>query len=207
MPIAVSSGDQISPHNNVNGLVSHDSNKILGGPKWTEVLASSTVDAKNTHMSLSYRPPQIQGSRVVVCSPQEVEDNGCEQWCDCVVGYFLDKVAFPVVKNIVMRIWENFGIYDVLANDQGFFFFRFAQEGAHRKIMESGPCHIAGKLMILKKWRPQTVLQTEQMSSIPVWVHFSNVPLEFWNAEGLSYIASAIGKPLYADARTETGHI
>lgn len=104
---------------------------------------------KNTRMSLSYRPPQVRGSRVVVCPPQEVEDNGSDLWSDCVVDYFLDKkVAFPIVKNIVMTIWQKFGIYEVLANDQGFFFFRFTQEGAHRKVMGSGPWPIAGHLMI-----------------------------------------------------------
>ncbi|KAF7144738.1 hypothetical protein RHSIM_Rhsim04G0128800 [Rhododendron simsii] len=143
--VGVSSGAQVSPCTIGHNLASLDSNKALGGPKWTE----------------------------------EVEDNGSDLWSDCVVGYFLDKkVAFPIVKNI---------------------------EGAHCKVMESGPWPIAGNLMILKKWRPQMVLQKEQMSSIPICVHFSNVPLEFWNAEGLIYIASAIGEPLYADDKTETG--
>lgn len=91
-------------------------------------------------------------------------------WSDCVVGYLLEKkVPFPVVKTIVMKIWQKFGIYEVLANDRGFFFFRFAQDDAHRKIIESGPCHIAGKLLILKKWKPQMVLQKEQLSSIPIF--------------------------------------
>ncbi|KAF7145517.1 hypothetical protein RHSIM_Rhsim04G0101400 [Rhododendron simsii] len=168
--VGVSSGAQVSPRTIGHKLASLDLNKALGGPKWTEVLASSADDVKNTPMSLSYRPPQVRGSSVVVCPPQEVEDNGSDLWSDCIVGYFLDKkVAFPIVKNIVMNIWRKFGIYEVLANDQGFFFFRFTQEGAHRKVMESGPWPIAGHLMILKKWQPQMVLQTEQLSSIPIF--------------------------------------
>lgn len=47
--------------------------------------------------------------------------------------------------------------------------------------------------------------EKEQLSKIPIWVQFSNVPLEFWNEEGLSYIASAVGVPLCADAAIESG--
>ncbi|KAG5563218.1 hypothetical protein RHGRI_005843 [Rhododendron griersonianum] len=95
-----------------------------------------------------------------------------------------------------MKIWQKFGIYEVLANDQGLFFFKFGQNGAHHKVIESDPWHIAGKLLILQPWKPQMVLQKDKMNSIPMWVQFANVPLEFWIAQGLSYIVSAVGKPL-----------
>lgn len=88
-------------------------------------------------------------------------------------------------------------------NDSGFFFFRFSKENAIRKVIESGPWLIASNPMILQQWRPQMRLEKEQLSTLPIWVQFRSIPLEFWNEEGLSYIASAIGKPLYADAMTE----
>ncbi|KAF7154101.1 hypothetical protein RHSIM_Rhsim01G0107300 [Rhododendron simsii] len=69
--------------------------------------------------------------------------------------------------------------------------------------MKAGPWHIAGKLLILKPWEPQMVLTKEKLSTIPIWVQFAHVPLEFWTEQGLSYIASAIGKPLHADDMTE----
>ncbi|KAI8540901.1 hypothetical protein RHMOL_Rhmol08G0021300 [Rhododendron molle] len=72
-------------------------------------------------------------------------------------------------------------------------------------IMKAGPLHIAGKLLILKPWEPQMVLTKEKLSTIPIWVQFANIPLEFWTEQGLSYIASAIGKPLHADDMTEKG--
>lgn len=47
--------------------------------------------------------------------------------------------------------------------------------------------------------------EREQLSKIPIWVQFSNIPLKFWNEEGLSHIASAVGIPLYANSLTEDG--
>lgn len=43
----------------------------------------------------------------------------------------------------------------------------------------------------------------EILNRLPVWVNFHNIPVEYWTAEGLSHIASAVGKPLYADSLTE----
>lgn len=40
------------------------------------------------------------------------------------------------------------------------------------------------------------------MNRMPVWDHLSNIPLELFTSKGLSYIASALGNPLYMDSIT-----
>ena len=42
-----------------------------------------------------------------------------------------------------------------------------------------------------------------QLTSIPIWVKFYNIPLEYWTNTCLGYIASAVGKPLHMDSLTE----
>ena len=63
---------------------------------------------------------------------------------------------------------------------------------------------MAAKPIILRKWEPHMSIEKDRISRIPIWVHFFNVPLEYWNQEGLSYIASMIGKPLHVDKMTVT---
>lgn len=41
------------------------------------------------------------------------------------------------------------------------------------------------------------------LSFVPVWVKFLHLPMEFWTSNGLSYVASGVGVPLYADKVTE----
>lgn len=41
------------------------------------------------------------------------------------------------------------------------------------------------------------------LTSIPVWVNFLHLSLEFWSPKCLCYMASGVGKPLYADKVTE----
>ncbi|KAF7154821.1 hypothetical protein RHSIM_Rhsim01G0009400 [Rhododendron simsii] len=76
--------------------------------------------------------------------------------------------------------------------------------GAFRNVIEAGPWHFGGRLLVLKQWHPHICLKKELVSKIPIWVQLYNVPLELWTAPGLSYVASAIGRPLYADCMTET---
>lgn len=137
--------------------------------------------------------------------PENVELLGQSKWKRCVVGQFLDKkLGFTAVRNIAMRIWEKFGIREVLSNEKGFFFFLYDGESFH-ELLERGPWHFGGKLLILKLWHPHLKLEKEQLFTIPLWVHFLNVPLELWTGPGLSYVASSVGRPLYADQLTESG--
>ncbi|KAG5548310.1 hypothetical protein RHGRI_013870 [Rhododendron griersonianum] len=146
-------------------------------------------------MKFEYIPPTILNDGIVVTPPVEVEELGHPKWQRCIVGHFLDKKpTFSAVRNIAMRIWERFGIHEVLSNDKGFFFFMFEGE-KFRELLELGPWHFGDKLLILKLWHPHLKLEKEQLSKIPLWVHFFNVPLEMWTGPGLSHIASSVGRP------------
>ncbi|KAK3222001.1 hypothetical protein Dsin_009026 [Dipteronia sinensis] len=59
-------------------------------------------------------------------------------------------------------------------------------------------------MVILKKWHPKLILTKASYSKILVWVKLFNIPNEYWIEKGLSRIASAVGKPLYADSLTES---
>lgn len=41
---------------------------------------------------------------------------------ECIVGYFIDEtLPYRVVNSISHRIWDKFGLVEVLANGNGFF--------------------------------------------------------------------------------------
>ena len=42
-----------------------------------------------------------------------------------------------------------------------------------------------------------------QLTSIPIWVKFYNIPSEYWTNTSLGYIASVVGNPLHLDSLTE----
>ncbi|KAK2645047.1 hypothetical protein Ddye_020242 [Dipteronia dyeriana] len=103
-----------------------------------------------------------------------------------------------------MRIWGSRGLLEVLANEKGFYFFKFSNDEACSDVLEAGPWLFTGNMLILKKWHPRLILTKDTYSKIPVWVKLFNIPHEYWTEKGLSYIASAVGKTLYADSLTES---
>ncbi|KAF7126448.1 hypothetical protein RHSIM_Rhsim11G0034800 [Rhododendron simsii] len=168
-----------------------DSSNVLS---WSNVVANgSTMVAGSgdgtkvtpVKMKLEYIPPVVLNDRVVVSPPADAEALGQSKWEKCIVGHFLDKrLGFPSVRNIAMNIWER----------------REVPPATGRWSLAFG-----GKLLILKLWHPHLKLEKVQLSTIPLWVHFYNIPLELWTGPGFSYIASSVGRPLYVDKLTKSG--
>ncbi|KAK4384254.1 hypothetical protein Sango_3078600 [Sesamum angolense] len=72
------------------------------------------------------------------------------------------------------------------------------------EVIEGGPWLYLGQPIVLQKWEPGMVLRKLKHTEVPVWIKLRHLPVELWMAEGLSTVASGIGRPLYPDAITRT---
>ncbi|KAK4384016.1 hypothetical protein Sango_3100300 [Sesamum angolense] len=70
------------------------------------------------------------------------------------------------------------------------------------EVIEGGPWLYLGQPIVLKKWEPGMVLRKLKHTEVPVWIKLRHLPVELWTTEGLSTVASGIGRPLYPDAIT-----
>ena len=149
-------------------------------------------------------PPTLIDDAVVVNMPRRSDP--LEKWDTCLVGYFIDKgVGYNYLRNSAFGLWKNKGLKEVLTNGDGFMFFIFYSPDCCREVLEEGPWYIGGYLLILKQWKRMMKLAKEKSTKIPIWVKFFNIPLEYWDPDGLSRIASAIGSPLCMDQLTARG--
>ncbi|CAL5364647.1 unnamed protein product [Camellia sinensis] len=134
--------------------------------------------------------------------PIEISKKGFSHWENALVGYFIDKrFSFHYVKTWAEKLWGNL-LEDVVSIDNGFFIFKVKSEEAMDTILEDGPYYVGARLIVIKKWQPGLKLTKCEFSSVPLWVKLYNVPLELWSEEGLGYIASILGTPLYLDEPT-----
>ena len=105
---------------------------------------------------------------------------GVDMWKGCLVGQFLDKrLPFPVVRSLVNKLWGKKEMPDISTTENSLYFFRFRDLDARNWVMESGPWHLAGRPFILRTWRPGMDMLNIQLTSIPIWVKFYNIPLEY----------------------------
>ncbi|KAK8577610.1 hypothetical protein V6N13_027879 [Hibiscus sabdariffa] len=125
-------------------------------------------------------PTECEGL-ITVKPPLEVFDEGIAEWQNSLVGQFIRGApSFGALQKLVDTLW-----------------------GKHSSIkVKNGPWHIQNKPLILRKWEPNLRRLDFDLKKIPVWVQLYNVPLKLFSRRGLSYIASAIGVPLYMDTIT-----
>jgi hypothetical protein len=120
-------------------------------------------------------------------------------------GYFIgERLAFPVVEYFVKTNWKGFGLQKLMMNGSGFFFFKFDTEKGMMDVLEGGPWLIRNKPIFLNIWTPSTKLKKEDIQDVAVWVKFHDVPLAAYSDDGLSMLATKVGKPKALDSYTKT---
>ncbi|KAL0307681.1 UNVERIFIED_CONTAM: hypothetical protein Scaly_2975200 [Sesamum calycinum] len=73
---------------------------------------------------------------------------------------------------------------------------------AMEEVLEGGPWLFLGQPIVLQKWEPGMVLRKLKHTEVPVWIKLGHLPVELWTTDGLSTVASGIGRLLYPDAIT-----
>ncbi|KAL2248719.1 UNVERIFIED_CONTAM: hypothetical protein Sindi_2345600 [Sesamum indicum] len=155
----------------------------------------------STRKTLTFIAPTLQNGEVIVRPTLDIIRNGSKRWRTTAVGYFLGKRPyFHHVKEFAMSVWSN--LVEVTATNNGFFFFQFKTIIAMEDIIEGGPWLFQGQSILLQKWKPGMVLRKLKHMQVPVWIKLQHLPVELWIEEGLSTVASGVGKPLYPDAIT-----
>ncbi|KAJ6874258.1 hypothetical protein NC651_032927 [Populus alba x Populus x berolinensis] len=69
-------------------------------------------------------------------------------------------------------------------------------------VLANGPYLIYGRPLILKVMPEYFDFGTDEMSCVPIWVKFPNLPLKCWSPRCLSKIASKLGMPIQSDQLT-----
>ncbi|KAL0427762.1 UNVERIFIED_CONTAM: hypothetical protein Slati_2951000 [Sesamum latifolium] len=129
---------------------------------------------------------------------------GSKRWEAMTVGYFLGrKPPFHQVSAYVRFIWHS--VKDVMATVNGFFFIQFANCVALEEVIDGGPWLFQGQPIVLQKRTSGLALRKHGHTQVPIWVKLRHIPVELWTTDGLSTIASGIGRPLYRDAITKAG--
>ncbi|KAL0290761.1 UNVERIFIED_CONTAM: hypothetical protein Sradi_7043400 [Sesamum radiatum] len=155
----------------------------------------------SSRKTLSYVPPMVQNGETIVRPSLDTIRNGAQRWATTAVGYFLGKRPyFHHVNEFARSVWPM--VREVKATANGFFFFEFKTLAAMEEVIEGGPWLFNGQAIVLQKWEPGMVLRKLQHTQVPVWIKLRHLPVELWTSEGLSVVASGVGKPLYPDAIT-----
>ncbi|KAJ9564078.1 hypothetical protein OSB04_000044 [Centaurea solstitialis] len=154
---------------------------------------------------LTYYPPVVTelGTRRAII-PDELVHKQASEWALTLAGYFIGKrPAFPFVQFHARRMWKKYGLTDVILNDQGYFFFKFNSDQGLNFVFENGPWLLNGMPIFIQRWQPGLCFDKPELKSVPLWVNIYGLPLDVWDYEIISRIASVVGEPVSVDRYTD----
>ncbi|KAJ6932555.1 hypothetical protein NC651_008095 [Populus alba x Populus x berolinensis] len=126
-----------------------------------------------------------------------------DRWRFSLIGFIAGKfLGYTSISTFVTNSWKcpvNFSMHD-----SGWLIFTFNSELDMLTILNGGPYHVLGRLMILKIMPEFFDFDTSDMVRMPIWIRFPNLPLQCWSPICLSKLASVIGKPLRLDTPTSS---
>lgn len=167
-----------------------------GDKSWVNVLKFENVES--TSVKFGYFPPEKTG---VVEPPVEVLKMGNDKYINCVVGTFTKGVkSYKEVMEFATAMWGKKGLLKVFQKDSRTFVLKFACDSSRDLVLSRGTWYVGRRPMVVTRWGVKPGLDC--VDSIPLWIKLANVPDSYWTEEGLSRLASVVGKPLGADALT-----
>ena len=121
----------------------------------------------------------------------------------CVIGYVAGKSpGFKALNGISSSVWKCEASLTV--HDSGWLIYQFNCEEDKNSVLCGGPYMVYGRPLILKSMPQFFDFSREEISRVPVWIRFPNLPLCCWSPTCLSKIASFLGKPIQSDQVTST---
>nr|GEZ07311.1 hypothetical protein [Tanacetum cinerariifolium] len=127
----------------------------------------------------------------------EVENRGLLD--DGYMGNLWDDMSENALRYHLRRMWSKNGFVDVQVDANGGCYFKFKSEEGVEKVIEQGPWTVNHKPLFVQKWVPNIGLTRKEETKIPLWAKLKNIPLEAWTKDGISVMASSLGKPLRMD--------
>ncbi|KAB5573660.1 hypothetical protein DKX38_000854 [Salix brachista] len=96
------------------------------------------VTNSSTRHTLEAIPQQPLGSRLMI--PAGMKMLNVDHWSRCMIGCFTGyRIPYHAVNLIARKVWDSYGLEQVLTVADGFFIFRFKSEEDVLEIIEKGP--------------------------------------------------------------------
>ncbi|XP_020695549.1 uncharacterized protein LOC110109002 [Dendrobium catenatum] len=138
---------------------------------------------------LDFNEPQVKAAK--------------EEWGLSLIGYSIGRRPYyESLLSAMRKLWKMKGMMKLLSLSDGFFMLKFSAQEDYDMVLAGGVWFLLGKPFVLQKWVPNFKPVREEFSSIPIWFKIIDLPLPCWTPEGISRIASKIGKPLVVDDLT-----
>lgn len=144
----------------------------------------------------------INGSRVPSICMEDVKPE-LEYWSTAIICTVLGaNPPLDVIHRYVKKLWAAFIIDQVIQVRRGVFLVRFNDASTRDQALARSIYFFDRKPFIVRGWNPDLALNTDSITSLPLWVQLPDLELKYWGTESLSKICSVLGVPMRTDKYT-----
>ena len=146
----------------------------------------------------------LESGEICVSIPNSVIEKSEHIWESFIIAQFHGKAPSPGdLHAITNGIWSsklrNITVSKLLKKA---FLIKIPCPITWQKVIVQGMWHIDNQSMFVAKWKPGLQPEIPELTSVPVWLDFHNVPPQFYSEEGLEHIVGALGDPLFLHPAT-----
>ncbi|CAL1358984.1 unnamed protein product [Linum trigynum] len=177
----------------------------VSGAEWIPVKPWAELFGIAEANRLAYIPPEVFKGGIRM--PKIVCDEGAARWKHSLVGQFLHPSPPPLSKfrHWANKLWGRDGIVRVSLLGNQLILIQLPTQETCDWILKSGSWFYSDNLIYLRPWTPGNDVEDLGNKALPIWVKFTNVPLEYINFQGMSRMGSWLGIPLGVDHTTRMG--
>lgn len=149
-------------------------------------------------------PFALPSGEMCIKIPNSIIEKNKKSWEAFVIGQFYsDPPAQSLIHTIVNGIWsKQYKDITVSKLEGNAFLFRIPNVGTRNHVINQRLWQIEGQTMFVAHWEPGNLPEKPALSSAPIWLELRNVPLQFFNEDGLERIAGLVGHPKYLHPAT-----
>lgn len=156
------------------------------------------------HLSKKGEAFTLPSGEACVKIPNSVIEKNRKSWEPFVLGQFYsDPPSQGTLHNIVNGIWSKQYRDIAVSKMEGFsFLFRIPNAATRNRVIKQKLWQIEGQTMFVDNWEPGIIPSKPELTSAPIWLELRNVPLQFFNEDGLERIAGLVGQPKFLHPAT-----
>ena len=89
-----------------------------------------------------------------------------------------------------------------IAFGHDFFLIRFSLKEDHLRVLRNGPWFVGGHYLSIRRWEVNFKPSLANLSAVAVWIHLSELPIEYYEESVFRDIGRAIRPVLRVDTHT-----
>lgn len=124
-------------------------------------------------------------------------------WKRCMIVKVLGRnITMSSLNRKLRELWKPKGAMYVIDLPRQFFIIRFELEDEYMAALTGGPWKAFGSYLMTQAWAPDFDPLRHEITTTPVWVRLTNIPVTFYHKAILMGIAKGLGRPVKVDLTT-----